>query len=86
MTVAREGGPSLVIRGGKRGLWFQGELGREVDESVREAMREARDAAREARKEAKREGATAEAEAEEPEGPGVRGGDRVMRATRSSGG
>jgi secretin/TonB-like protein len=53
LTVARETGPSLVIRGGKRGLSFEGDLGREIDDTVRDAMRDARDAARDAKRAAK---------------------------------
>ncbi|MFL5274141.1 MAG: STN domain-containing protein [Anaeromyxobacteraceae bacterium] len=95
ITVSRESGPSLVIRGGKRGLSFEGDLGREIDETVRDAMRDARDAqrdakrdAREAKREAKRDGGAAAAapeedadEGEDAPGPKPRrhGGDRVLR-------
>jgi hypothetical protein len=74
LMVSREAGPSLVIRGGKRGLAFEGSLGREIDESVREAMRGARGRAREAKR---------DAGSEDDDAPAVKerrgGGDRVMR-------
>jgi hypothetical protein len=45
LTVSREGGPSLVIRGSKRGLAFQledadSDLGREIDDAGRDAARD----------------------------------------------
>jgi secretin/TonB-like protein len=89
LTVARESGPSLVIRGGKRGLSFEGDLGREIQQTVRDAMRDAREAKREALRSAKRDGGAAAATApeedadEDADAPGAKprrhGGDRVLR-------
>jgi len=83
LNVAREGGRSLVIRGGKRNFAFNVEVpsadvGRQIEQSMREAERAQRDAERH-----QREMDRAEADAERgDEGKGGRhrrGGDRVLR-------
>jgi hypothetical protein len=88
VTVARGGGPSLVIRGGKRGFSFDldapEDLGPEIADSVREAEREAaraeRDARREARRAGEHHGSAQVTRGDKAIGPGERAGEVVALA------
>jgi len=81
VVVARSAGPSLVIRGGKRGFSFDldtpDELGSEVADSVRDAQREAKQALREARRAPGHGGSSQVTRGDKVIGPGERAGEVV---------
>ena len=85
LNVAREGGRSLVIRGGKRNFAFNSppnvDVGREIERSTREAERAQRDAERH-RRELDRAQSDAERGDEGNAGRHRRGGDRVLRGNQ----